>query len=71
MCRCTCGGDDAQEGPTEVSDQDFLYALGILRSEDRSHVFMVPCPYMGLDWRRCPNILFTPDDRVNISVFLN
>ena len=33
---------------------------------------MVPCPYAGLVWRGCPNILFTPpespDDRGNITV---
>ena len=48
-------------------------SLDLLASVDRLHPFiMVPCPYVGLDWRGCPNILFTddepPDDRGNIIV---
>ena len=35
-------------------------------------VIMVSCSYVRLDWRGCPNILFTydepPDDRGNITV---
>ena len=52
-------------------------ALDLLASVDRLHPFiMVPCPYAGLDWRGCPNILFTddepPDDRDNITfIYLN
>ena len=49
-------------------------ALDLLVSVDELHPFiMVPCPYVGLDWRGCPNILFTaaepPDDKGNIFVF--
>jgi hypothetical protein len=34
-------------------------ALQLLASE-ADHVFvMVSCPYVGMDWRGCPNILFT------------
>ena len=49
-------------------------ALDLLASvDDQLHPFiMVPCPYAGLDWRGCANILFTddesPDDRGNITV---
>ena len=45
----------------------------LLASVDELHPFiMVPCPYAGLDWRGCPNILFIddelPDDRGNIII---
>ena len=45
----------------------------LLASVDELHPFiMVPCPYAGLDWRGCANILFTydepPDYRGNITV---
>ena len=48
-------------------------ALELLGSVDELHAFiMVPCPYVGLDWRGCANILFTddepPDDRGNITI---
>ena len=48
-------------------------ALDLLASVDELHPFiMVPCPYAGLDWRGCANILFTNDepldDRGNIIV---
>jgi hypothetical protein len=47
-------------------------ALGLLASEDDHMFVMVLCPYVGLDWRGCTNILFTldepPDARGNISV---
>ena len=49
-------------------------ALGLLASELNHMIMMVLCPYTGLDWRGCMNILFTPneppDARGNISVFL-
>ena len=46
--------------------------LDLLASVDELHPFiMVPCPYAGLDWRGCANILFTYDepldDRGNIT----
>jgi hypothetical protein len=44
----------------------------LLASEDNLVLDTVQYPYMGLDWRRCPNILFTtvesPDERGNIIV---
>ena len=48
-------------------------ALELLASVDKLYPFiMVPCPYAGLDWRGCANILFTddepPNDRGNITV---
>ena len=54
--------------PTRISHD----ALELLASVDEMHPFiMVSCPYDGLDWRGCANILFTndepPDDRGNIT----
>ena len=48
--------------------------LDLLASVDELHPFiMVPCPYVGLEWRGCANILFIddelPDDKGNINVF--
>ena len=48
-------------------------ALDLLVSVDEFCPFiMVPCPYVGLDWRGSTNILFTddepPDDRGNITI---
>ena len=48
-------------------------ALDLLASVDELNPFiMVPCPYAGLDWLGCANILFIadepPDDRGNITV---
>ena len=48
-------------------------ALELLASVDEPHPFiMVPCPYVGLHWQGCPNILFTddepPDDRGKITI---
>ena len=54
--------------PARISDN----ALEFLASVDENPFIMVPCPYAGLDWRGCANILFTtdepPDDRGNITV---
>ena len=54
--------------PARISDD----ALGLLASVLENPLIMVPCPYAGLDWRGCANILFTndesPDDRGNITV---
>ena len=48
-------------------------ALEFLSSVDDHTFVLMPCPYVGLDWRGCSNILFTqdelPDARGNISVF--
>ena len=67
------GTDDAQEGETVFFTRISHDALELLASVDEMHPFiMVPCLYVGLDWRGCPNILFTndepPDDRGNIIV---
>ena len=50
-------------------------SLDLLASVDGMHPFiLVPCPYVGLDWQGCPNILFTldepPDDIGNVIVLL-
>ena len=54
--------------PARISDD----ALELLASVDDHPFIMVPCPYLGLDWRGCANILFTanelPNDRGNITV---
>ena len=54
--------------PTRISHD----ALELLASVDDHPFVMVPCPYAGLDWRGCANILFTddepPNDRGNITV---
>ena len=51
----------------------FAEALVLLASEDDHAFVTLAFPYAGIDWRQCPNILFTmaepPDDRGNISVF--
>ena len=47
-------------------------ALELLANVDEHPFIMVPCPYTGLDWQGCANILFTadelPDDRGNITI---
>ena len=47
--------------------------LEFLANVDKHPFVMVPCPYAGLDWQRCANILFIDDelqdDRGNI-IFL-
>ena len=54
--------------PASILDDE----LELLASVDEHPFILVPCPYAGLDWRGCSNILFTadepPDDRVNITV---
>jgi len=40
-------------------------SLGLLGSEVDHMFIMVLCHYMGLDWRGCSNILFTPDEPPN------
>ena len=46
--------------------------LELLASEDDHMFVMVSCPYVGLDWQGCTNILFTqdepPNSRGNINV---
>ena len=52
--------------PARISDD----ALGLLGSVFEHSFIMVPCPYAGLGWRGCANILFTtdepPDDRLSL-----
>jgi hypothetical protein len=59
-------------GMTKISPKISPDALGLLANEADHMFVMVSCPYVGLDWRGCMNILFTPDetldDRGNISV---
>ena len=54
--------------PTRISND----ALELLASVDKNPFIMVPCPYAGLDWQGCSNILFTSDepldDRGNITI---
>ena len=62
-----------KRGEAEFSARISHDALELLANVDELHPFiMVPCPYDGLDWRGCPNILFTadelPNDRGNIIV---
>ena len=62
-----------KRGETMFPSRILHDALELLTSVDDLHPFiMVPCPYAGLDWQGCPNILFTPDetpdDRGNINV---
>jgi hypothetical protein len=44
----------------------------LLAREDNPVLDIVQYPYMGMDWRGCPNILFTtvepPDERGNIII---
>ena len=60
-----------KRGKTEFSARISHDALEFLASVDDHPFVMVPCPYVGLDWRGCANILFTddelPDDRGNIT----
>ena len=67
------GEDDAQEGGHLFPPRILHDSLDLLASVGGLHPFiMVPCPYGGLDWRGCPNILFTHDepldDRGNITI---
>ena len=61
-----------KRGETEFSMRISHDALELLASVDEHPFIMVPCPYAGLDWRGCANILFTddepPDERGNIIV---
>ena len=54
--------------PVRISDDP----LGLLASVFEHPFIIVPCRYVGLDWRGCAKILFKtdemPDDRGNIIV---
>ena len=47
-------------------------ALELLANVDDHAYVLVPCPYVGLDWRGCANFLFIDDelldDRGNINI---
>ena len=62
----------SKRGMSEFSVRISHDALELLASVDDHPFVMIPCPYDGLDWRVCANILFTddelPDDRVNITI---
>ena len=65
-----------KRGKSEFSERISHDALELLAASVDEHPFiLVPCPYVGLDWQGCANILFIddepPDDRGNISVYLN
>ena len=61
-----------KRGDTEFLARISQDALELLASVDEHPFIMVPCPYAGLDWQGCANILFTadelPDDRGNITI---
>jgi len=61
-----------KRGQLKFSARISTNALGILASEVDHMFMMVSCPYVGLDWRGCMNMIFTPDEppyaRGNISV---
>ena len=62
-----------KRGESDFSVRISHDALEFLGSVDEHPFILVPCPYAGLDWLGCANILFTDDepldDRSNISVF--
>ena len=62
-----------KRGDTMFPERISHDSLDLLASVGGLNPFiMVPCPYARLDWRGCPNILFTPneplDDRGNITI---
>ena len=54
--------------PARISDD----ALGLLASVFEHPFIMIICPYAGLDWQGCANILLIadelPHDRGNITI---
>ena len=61
-----------RRGEFEFSVRISHDALELLASVNEYPFIVVPCPYAGLDWRGCANILFIDDepsnDRGNIIV---
>ena len=61
-----------KRGKSDFSTRISHDSLDFLFSVDDHAFVLVACPYVGLDWRGCANILFTVDepldDRGNISV---
>ena len=39
--------------------------IEMLGNEDLPRLYMVPYPYVRLDWRGCPNILVTNNEAIN------
>ena len=56
------GVDDSQEGHPDISARITVDVIEMLGNEDPPILSMVPYPYIGLDRRGCPNILFTWDE---------
>ena len=54
-----------KRGETVFSARISDDALELIASVDMHPFIMVPCPYAGLDWRGCANILFTDDDMLD------
>ena len=63
-----------KRGEYEFSMRISHDSLEFLASVDEHPFVKLLCPYAGLDWRGCANILFTddelPDDKGNIFVLL-
>ena len=61
-----------KRGESEFSARISHDVLELLANVDENPFVMVPCPYTGLDWQGCANIIFIddepPDDRGNITV---
>ena len=49
-----------------------IEVVEMIASDEDHALDLLPYPYIGLDWRACPNIFFTqdkpPNERGNISV---
>ena len=62
-----------KRGESDFSTRISPDTLELLSSVDDHSFILVPCPYVGLVWRGCVNILLTQDElsdaRGNISVF--
>ena len=72
MCMRMWGEMSPKRGKPELPVSITLDALEMLAREDDHALDMVPYPYVGMDWRGCPEIFFTPDEppheRGNINV---
>jgi hypothetical protein len=71
---CACGGNCFPRGANQSGrvlsiDREIC---DFLAQEENFVLNVVQYPYVGMDWRGCPNILFTtdepPDDRGNIII---
>ena len=59
-----------KRGETQFSVRISHDALELLAIVDEHPFVMVPCPYAGLDWRGCANILFTDDEPPDVELIL-